>query len=161
MEEPTRRRPAGLGALVSPPAMRALHRYCGAIFAPTLLFFALSGVLQVFDMHKPRGWDGAAPPAWIKTVAGLHKDQKLTVGEPAQAGKRAGKKPKADGAEAPHDQPIGQQLLKIYAAVASASLAISTVAGLVIAWRDLRRRAWLMGLVAAGAVIPLALALWS
>lgn len=158
------RRPAAAAAWVSPLAMRALHRYCGAIFAPTLLFFALSGMLQVFDLHKPRGWEGREPPAWVRTLAGLHKDQKLMLEPAPEAGKVAGKaKAKAETAGPEHARamPIGQELLKLYAAVASASLALSTVAGLLIAWRDLRRRAWLAGLVAAGVLVPLGLALLS
>ena len=154
-----RRRPGA--SWISPPALRALHRYCGAIFAPTLLFFALSGMLQVFDLHKPRAWGGDDPPAAIRTLASLHKDQRLADEGRPEAPKREG----AAGAarKSRHDRParIGETLLKLYVAAASALLAVSTVAGLVIAWRDLRRRAWLAGLVVAGALVPLALALLS
>lgn len=122
-------------------ALRAAHRYCGILFAPTLLFFAASGILQVFDLHKPHAWASGEPPALVRTLATLHKHQAL--------------------APAPKDAParLGPSLLKGYAAGASAALAASTLAGLMIAWRDARGRVRLVALTAAGILLPVALML--
>jgi hypothetical protein len=32
--------------------LRLLHRYMGLFFSPAILFFAFSGGLQVFNLHK-------------------------------------------------------------------------------------------------------------
>jgi len=34
--------------------VRLVHFYLGVFFAPLILFFALSGVLQVFKLHEVR-----------------------------------------------------------------------------------------------------------
>ncbi len=45
-----------------------------AIFtAPSILFFALTGALQLFDLHEPH--PGYQPPVLIEKLGRLHKDQ--------------------------------------------------------------------------------------
>lgn len=45
--------------------LRILHRYLGLFFSPAILFFAFSGGLQVFNLHKQDKSIGYIPPAWI------------------------------------------------------------------------------------------------
>jgi hypothetical protein len=43
--------------------------------APTVLFFAFTGSLQLFGLHEAH--DGYQPPALIEKLGRLHKDQRL------------------------------------------------------------------------------------
>ena len=60
---------------VSATALRLAHSYVSAFIAPTILFFAISGSLQVFGLHEPHG--STKPNAVISAMARLHKDQSL------------------------------------------------------------------------------------
>lgn len=68
---PSRRRPLKLNLL-----LRRLHGYAGLLTAPTLLFFAFTGILQVLGLHEAR--DGYTPPALVAAMGLLHKDQVLS-----------------------------------------------------------------------------------
>lgn len=57
--------------------LRQIHNWLGAFFAPAILFFALSGALQTFNLHENKGGGPYKPPAWIVVMAKLHKDQTL------------------------------------------------------------------------------------
>jgi hypothetical protein len=54
-------------------SLRQFHHYLGVFFAPAIVFFALTGVLQTFGFHEAK--DGAKPAAWIVWTASIHKDQ--------------------------------------------------------------------------------------
>lgn len=57
--------------------LRKFHLYLGTLFAPAIIFFAASGILQVIGLHEAEDADAAQPPAWIVTLASIHKDQHL------------------------------------------------------------------------------------
>jgi hypothetical protein len=142
-------------ALFHPARLRTVHGYCGALFAPALLFFAVSGLWQVFDLHKPQPWRGFEPPQVLRSLSALHKDQTLrTPARPARKGSTPG--PRRPG---PPAMGLGQALLKAYAAATSAVLALITCLGLYMAQRSPRDRLWIAGLFALGLAGPLALLL--
>ena len=59
--------------------LRKVHLYLGLFISPALLFFALTGVLQTFSLHETTQGSSYKPPAWIATLAQLHKKQTTVV----------------------------------------------------------------------------------
>jgi hypothetical protein len=149
----------GAGAmLIDPRLMRAAHAWAGALFAPAILFFAVTGGLQVYDLHKAHG--DYRPPAALQALAALHKDQALhaPAPRPPAAGGEHRRRPPGD-ADDPAPPPLGQQLLKAYAALGAVGLTLTTLAGLWMSLRYRRDRLVMLALLAVGAAAPLALLL--
>jgi hypothetical protein len=148
--------------------VRKIHLYSGVFFAPALLFFAFTGLLQVYGLHQDNPRTGYQPPALIARLGALHKDQTFAL--PHRGGLPGGG---ADGAKgpqgaaqgarqaAPQGGPprpsAGQALLKLFAAACAVTLGATTLLGLYMAYA-LNRNPWLVnGLLAAGLIVPLIL----
>ena len=58
--------------------LRLIHSYTAILVASSILFFALSGAMQLFDLHEPHG--RYRPPALIEKLGELHKNQIFAVG---------------------------------------------------------------------------------
>jgi len=56
--------------------MRNVHLYLGVFFAPLLMFFLVTGCLQTFNLHERSKTGDYVPPAIIKSLAQVHKDQR-------------------------------------------------------------------------------------
>ena len=57
-------------------AMRNIHLYLGVFFAPLLMFFLISGSWQTFGLHEASKSGDYVPPAIIKSLSQVHKDQR-------------------------------------------------------------------------------------
>jgi hypothetical protein len=57
-------------------AMRSVHLYLGVFFAPLLLFFLISGCWQTFNLHEASEDGSYHPPAIIKSLSQVHKNQR-------------------------------------------------------------------------------------
>jgi hypothetical protein len=57
-------------------AMRNVHLYLGVFFAPLLFFFLITGCLQVFGLNHGRKDGSRQPPAIIKSLSQVHKNQR-------------------------------------------------------------------------------------
>src|SRR6185437_12133080 len=86
--------------------IRYTHLYLGVFIAPALLFFAFTGALQTFSFHETTRGSSYKPPAWIATLAQIHKKQtmavpvkKLPLPGAQPAGPKADKTDKADRAD--------------------------------------------------------------
>jgi hypothetical protein len=156
--------------------VRQIHLYVGVFIAPALLFFALTGGLQVFSLHETTRGSDYKPPAWLVTLAQLHKKQTTTVPmrkprpmdadshPPAAAGSASGPtanaptpmqaKPDMPRMEAKNPLP-----LKIFSALVALGLFVSTLLGLYMAYRYTRRPALVTFLLVAGVVVPIVLML--
>jgi hypothetical protein len=137
--------------------LRQWHGYFGVFIAPSVLFFALTGSLQLFSLHESHGGYQAA--AIIQRLGRLHKDQVITLPHqreapaPRPAPSRRGPAPAADE-KGPSPVTL---LLKAFFLLVAIQLVASTSLGLWIAFtrnRD-RRLTWL--LLLAGVLVPLAL----
>jgi hypothetical protein len=141
-------------------AIRRFHSYFGAFIAPSILFFALTGSLQLFTLHEAHG--DYRPPAVIEKLGMLHKDQVFAAKpkRPAPAAAQA-PKPAAPSTEAHHDAgPKTSTLaLKWFFLFIAASLVVSTCLGLwmALAYSANKGVLWLAFL--AGAAIPVAILL--
>jgi hypothetical protein len=143
--------------------LRRWHFYVGMFIAPSVLFFALTGALQIFSLHEAHG--AYTPPPLIEKLSSVHKDQVFAARhrrppgpKPATAAKPAPApaKPAGDGGDT---MKLSTMLLKWFFLAVAIGLACSTGLGL---WIGLthpinRRTGW--ALVAAGAVIPILLIL--
>jgi hypothetical protein len=59
--------------------LRKVHLYLGIFTSPALLFFAITGALQIFSMHETTQGSNDKPQAWIRSLAQLHKKQTTQV----------------------------------------------------------------------------------
>nr|MEA2797368.1 hypothetical protein [Phenylobacterium sp.] len=141
-------------------AVRRFHSWFGVFIAPSILFFALTGSLQLFTLHEAHG--DYHPPAVIEKLGMLHKDQVFEA-KPKRSPPPAAQAPKpaAPAAAARHeDGPKTSTLaLKWFFLFVAASLAVSTCLGLWMAltYSADKRVLWLLFL--AGAAVPLAILL--
>ena len=146
---------------------RKIHLWIGLLFAPTILFFALSGALQVFGLHEAEA--GKPAPAWISKLAEIHKDQSISplperkpAGAPAPAASHAPDAAPSQTAAAPspakpaaRPQPHRSIPLMLWFAALAVGLVASTGFGIYMAFAYKRDRVTVLGLLAAGIVLPI------
>lgn len=140
-------------------SIRTWHMYIGTLIAPSVLFFALTGALQIFSLHEAHG--SYEPPPLIEKLSRLHKDQVFARKEQKEheedesEGAGAQEHPKAEK----DDQPrFGTALLKWFCLLVALGLSISTLLGLWMGLTQLRRRRTGWWLLAVGIILPAALA---
>lgn len=136
--------------------LRQYHHWLGLFFAPSIIFFALSGSMQSLGLHDRSA--GYQPPAWLSMVANLHKHGALwhaSKPKDEKAGAAAPQPPRPK-AESPRPMPGA---LQIFTAVLGIILAGSTVLGIWIAFAGRTARPRAAAILAAGILVPLALML--
>jgi len=143
-------------------SIRLMHRYLGLFYAPTILFFAITGGLQMFGLHEtPRG-SSYAPPNILVHLSQLHKKGTLYLPPrkvaPPNSAKSEGAKldgPKLETPKPTQAPPPPNSLpMKIFFAATALALAVSTCTGLMMGWKYARRKSIVLLTLAAGVVIP-------
>lgn len=140
-------------------ATRSTHLYLGVFFAPALLFFAFTGGLQSFSLHEATRGSSYTPPAWLATMAQLHKKQ--TTVKPAK--KRPATIDAGASSTAQMSAPVAAKPqknllpMKIFFALVALSLFLSTLSGLYMACRYSRNARRISLIFAAGVIVPLCL----
>lgn len=142
--------------------IRQLHAYIGLFIAPSVLFFALTGALQIFSLHEAHG--SYTPPALIEKLSSVHKDQVFSAGHHHGAAPGAAKAPaaKAPPPAADDDEkgpPLGTTLLKWFFLAVALGLATSTCLGAWIGLTHVRHKRFAWMLLVGGAVLPIVLLL--
>jgi hypothetical protein len=131
--------------------LRQWHGYLGAFIAPSVIFFALTGSIQLFNLHEAHGAYHPAPI--IEKLARVHKDQVFALdhdhGPPAQ-----GAAPAHDDDEQP---AVATTLLKWFFLLVALGLVVSTSLGLWIGLTRPRGRRVTVAVLAMGCVAPLVL----
>lgn len=140
--------------------LRTLHTYVGIFIAPTVLFFALTGSLQLFNLHEAHG--SYHPLALIEQLGNLHKDQVLRSENkhepPHHDADEAEHGPPHDDADHDHPAPgMATYALKWFCLVVALGLAFAIGMGLCIGLSQPRRKRIGWSLLAAGAAIPVLL----
>ena len=144
--------------------IRQWHFYIGLFIAPSVLFFALTGALQLFSLHEAHGH--YRPFALVEKLSSVHKDQVFELGHheaAAEPGTGSGASPASDRA-----QPAGAKddddktglptlLLKGFFLLVALCLTLSTSLGLWMGLTQTRRKRTAWVLLIAGGLIPLAL----
>jgi hypothetical protein len=144
-------------------SIRRWHSYTGLLIAPSVLFFALTGAAQLFNLHEAH--DSYRPPALLEKLSSVHKDQVFEFGhhhESPDSSSGAGES-SADDHPPPGAEEHGDErtpaifLLKAYFLLVALALTLSTMLGLWMGLVQTRHRTvpWL--LVGAGTVIPIVL----
>lgn len=147
--------------------VRTSHLYLGVFTAPMLLFLAVSGGLQTFGLHEASRGSSYAPPAWLASMAQLHKKQTLVVPtkRPRPAADAASTAPAMAVKTANEAPPVApgprRNLLpmKIFFALVALGLFASVCSGLYMAWRFSRRPRLFGAVLLGGVAVPLLLLL--
>jgi hypothetical protein len=149
---------------------REWHLYLGTLFAPSILFFALTGSLQLFGLHEGRPGEAYQPPAWIQKLRSIHKNQTVSerrgppptfLGEqrrpPESAEARQPQQPEGGGRERRRRTNAFSLALKWFFLSAAAGLTFSTLLGIYMAFKFNRSPALVGGLLSLGTAIPVVL----
>jgi hypothetical protein len=141
------------------PSIRTWHTYIGILIAPSVLFFALTGALQIFSLHEAH--DSYVPPPLLEKLSSVHKDQVFARKEHEED------KPSAAGAAPDHAPPesepgpsMGTTLLKWYFLAVALGLSVSTLLGLWLGLTHIRHKRIGWWLLAVGISVPVALTLF-
>lgn len=136
--------------------IRQLHFWVAVFVAPSLLLFAVTGMLQLFGLHEAEG--GYKPLPVIEKLGQVHIHQKYALRpvrarppEAAAAAKPAPARvePEEEGA------PLGETLVKWTFLVMAAGMTLSSLLGVWMAMSNTRQRPITLALLAAGTVLPI------
>ena len=143
--------------------VRRWHTYIGLFIAPSVLFFSLTGAVQLFSLHEAHG--SYRPAAIVEKLSSVHKDQVFAFGGhhvDAEPQGEAGK-PGADPGPGPHDDddrtPAATLMLKWFFLLVSLGLVLSTALGIWMGLTQIRKTRLALLLLAAGTLIPVGLLL--
>jgi hypothetical protein len=156
--------------------VRQLHLYLGTFFAPAIIFFSLTGALQLFNLHEGHPGEAYQPPQWIEKLASLHKKQNLAQKREPPRGIAQGRLPGGPGQHPPNsaqgrrpdlaNQPRGPEergapqdsrstlALKWFFLFMSLGLVATTCLGIYMAFKYNRSRALVWSLLLLGAAVP-------
>ena len=146
---------------------RQTHLFIGIFISPALLFFALSGALQTFNLHEAP--PGSQPPHWIALLAQVHKNQTDaiphrkpapdTLPAPKSSDKltKTPTPPTAAPSDSKGSKPLTHIPLKIFFLLVALGLFTSTLTGIYMAYKYNRNKYVVSGLLLAGLLIPLIL----
>jgi len=154
--------------------IRQLHNYLGTFFAPAILFFAFSGAMQTFGLHESEAGEEYQAPVWIKTMAEVHKDQRLVkppkhhdqhptdADSPSEhthaSGKQDGKEAEQPNAQAqPEIEPKSTLPMKIFVLLLAVGLMSSSLLGIFMAYQNRNNRRVTSALLLLGMLLPIAL----
>ena len=132
--------------------LRTIHNYAGVFFAPTIIFFAITGVLQVFKLHETYRETPGAQGGAIAWMSQVHKEAALIPPKVAPA--KAAPRPAGAPGEPRRER---SNLFKWFAALMGISLAGASLAGLWIAYNYPKRRRSFFITFFAGLVLPIIL----
>jgi hypothetical protein len=143
--------------------VRQLHTYIGLFIAPSIIFFALSGSLQLFNLHESHG--AYHPPPILERLGRVHKDQVFTLDDDAGPPPGATKPDRAASAAPDHPDHMDTApglptyLLKWFFLAVALGLVVSTGLGLWLGLTHVRHKriGWII--LIAGAAIPVVLLL--
>ena len=158
--------------MITTSRLRKWHSYIGLFIAPSVLFFAVTGALQIFNLHEAH--DGYRPAVLLEKLSAVHKDQVFEQPreheEPAAAAPAgdaarhaADAAPHADAASHHHaadddddDKPSASTLaLKWLFLFVAVGLTLSTSIGIWMGITQLRRPVLAWTLIAAGVAAPI------
>ena len=139
-------------------SIRLWHSYIGILIAPSVIFFALTGALQIFSLHESHG--SYIPPALIEKLSSMHKDQVFEQKRKHEHEPEAeSKNDRQPAASAEHEEgpTLGTMLMKWFFLFVALALTTSTVLGLWIGLTHIQRKRTGWYLLLAGVVLPIAL----
>jgi uncharacterized iron-regulated membrane protein len=148
---------------MNPVTLRRWHAYLGLFMAPSLLFFAVSGAWQIFNLHEAHA--GYRPPALLEKLSAVHRDQVFEQPrehhQDADAGAKGADAPSAEHpqSEQEHSVTAPTLALKWFFVLIASGLTVSSLIGVWIGLTQMRVKATAWTLLLAGALIPVILLL--
>jgi ABC-type nitrate/sulfonate/bicarbonate transport system permease component len=116
--------------------LRKVHLYLGCLFAPMLIFFAVSGSWQLFNWHESTKDNSYVAPRALAILSDIHKDAHI----PPTPGRRP-------------------TPLRYFMLAAAIGLIVSAVLGVIMAYRFSRRPMAATICLLCGILVP-GLLLW-
>jgi hypothetical protein len=141
--------------------LRQWHAYVALFIAPSVLFFSLTGAIQIFNLHEAHG--GYHPAALLEKLSAVHKDQVFEAPRdksapdhdaPHAAAGGAGDEPAEDEDE---KQSASTLALKWFFLAVSLGLITSTLIGIWMGTTQIRRKGVAWTLLIVGTVVPIGL----
>jgi hypothetical protein len=132
--------------------VRRLHVYVSVFVTPSLIFFALTGALQTFRVP-----DRADAPVLLQKLARVHRDD-VFAAKPARPKVQTAGPAATEAAKPAKPGPrtrVATEALKWFFALVSVAVAATSLLGLWMALAYNREKVMLLGVLAAGAAIPL------
>jgi hypothetical protein len=136
-------------------SIRLWHSYIGILIAPSVIFFALTGALQIFNLHESHG--SYTPPALIEKLSSIHKDQVFEQKHHKHEAESKIDRQPPPPPEHEEGPALGTMLLKWFFLFVALALTSSTVLGLWIGLTHMQRKRTGKWLLLAGVVLPIAL----
>jgi hypothetical protein len=144
---------------MSPATLRTWHSYIGLFIAPSVLFFSLTGAVQLFNLHEAHG--SYQPPAVVEKLSSVHKDQVFAFGDHHKPPDPQADAGKAAAAPAPQDDddqaPPSTLVLKWFFLLVALCLVGSTAVGIWMGLTQVRQKRLSWILLIAGTLIPVSL----
>ncbi len=143
--------------------MRQIHLYLGMFFAPTILFFAVTGSLQLYGLHEASRDGSYSPAPVIEKLSEVHIHQRFALAPKPQklpgAQKRAEASPQVAPAPKalPPKPPVWRAVVRAFFLAAALGLIASALLGLWIGVVQARRRGPALLALAAGMLVPIIL----
>lgn len=131
-------------------SIRIWHSYLGMLLAPSILFFALTGLLQIFSLHEAHG--SYKPAALVEKFSAVHKDQVFEAKAREPESSEADAKPQEEPLK-----PVAVYILKWFFALVAVGLMVSTVLGVWMGLKGTLRRRTHVWLLLLGTALPIAL----
>jgi hypothetical protein len=140
-------------------SIRLWHGYIGIFIAPSVIFFALTGSLQLFNLHESHGT--YVPPVLLEKLSAVHKDQVFAQKSHGDEAEPTAETGDAGSPPGQHEErtSLGTGLLKGFFLLIALALTASTLLGLWIALTDPRHRRNGWWVLAMGIILPLGLTL--
>lgn len=122
---------------MNPRTLRRVHLYLGALFAPILLLFTVSGAWQVYRLNDARKKDGYTPPEIVRVLSSVHKNQNVSKETPDRTA------------------------IKAFVFLAALALVTTTLLGILMAYRFTASPGTVTLCLLAGIAIPAVLLLFA
>src|SRR5258706_2782372 len=124
--------------------IRLIHFYLGVFFAPLILFFAFTGIMQVFKLHESYREIPGSQGDWIAWFGQFHKEQAWIP-------------PKVAPSTPPKAKEEKPRPMRWPVALMGVALIASTILGLYMAFNYPRRRKQTVIAFVAGCAATLAM----
>jgi hypothetical protein len=152
---------------------RLVHLYIGVFISPAVIFFALTGAFQTFQLQLPSKDGHYKPAKYLQVLAQIHRNQTPILKAkppvelattPAKA-QNASAKPKKDAGAGDSESMSSRDAsppesnhptlpLKIFFLLVSISLIVSTISGIYMTYKYRRDRLLVGGILLAGVILP-------
>lgn len=113
--------------------LRRLHLYLGCVFAPLLLFFTMTGLLQSFGLHADQK-NGYTAPRVLKEISEIHLHQRI--------------------GQLDSERPASSLSFRYTVAIMSLGLSATIVLGVWMAFQSLRRPGLVVACLLIGTLLP-------